>query len=497
MSLNITDAIFAQAERDPDAIAVIDAKMSISYRTLCQSVRLAAQHFRQDGWGAGDIVGISLSGKPALHLVCALALARMGVIQVSVPPSDPAPLRAARIQRLGITGLVVSSHRSAAGLHVTTAIPDSAWLTVPPETGAEDIRAPGGDALWIINETSGTTATPKVIGISHVMVDIGRRRLTPIFAYLPGERSLHMSGLRFLDALKRPIYCLSGGGTVTFPPANFSTDQLLHWIERHHVTHVSCVPLHLHQLLRDIKGDSPRLPLVRILRCGTATLTVSSARDVCKRLSPNLYIDYGSTEAGPVTAATPAMLEANPGTVGRPLEGVEFEIVDDDGKPASTGTPGNVRVRGPGIVNCYLHAPDPGQSAAFRDGWFYPGDIAVVNSDGLVFLKGRSDEVMSFDGILVGPSEIESVLRQHPAVTEVAAFALPSADHQDIPAVAIVSALPLQIGALRRFCAERLGVRSPRVFLRFDEIPKNAMGKILRRRVTELAMQKLEAQPRL
>ena len=127
---------------------------------------------------------------------------------------------------------------------------------------------------------------------------------------------------------------------------------------------------------------------------------------------------------------------------------------------------------------------------------FYPGDVAVVNKDGLVFLKGRSDEVMNFDGILVGPTEIESVLRQHPTVIEVAAFALPSMQHQDIPAAAIVSSQPLPLNDLQRFCAERLGIRAPRTFVQLDEIPKNPAGKILRRRVTELAIERLKKPPR-
>ncbi|MEQ1772646.1 MAG: class I adenylate-forming enzyme family protein [Burkholderiales bacterium] len=495
MSINITDAIFAQAERDPDAIAVIDAKMSVNYRALCHGVRLAAQQFQNAGWKAGNIAGISLSGNPALHLVCVLALARMGITQVSMPPRDLAPLRKARMERLGITRLIVNNRRSAAGINVTTVIPDPGWLTAPHSTAVEDIRASGGDALWIINETSGTTATPKAIGISHAAEDIHHKRLRTALEYLPGERFLSLVSLNFLSALKRTIYCLSEGGTVTLPPANFSTDQLLQWIELHHVTFMTCVPLHLHQILHDLQGDSQCLPFMRILRCSSATLPVSAVIDVCKRISPNVYIDYGCTEIGTATIATPAMLEANPGTIGRPLAGIEFEVVDDDGKLVSTGAHGHVRVRGPGVGNCYLHAPEPGQSAAFRDGWFYPGDVVVVDDDGFVFLKGRSDEVMNFDGIMVGPAEIESVLRQHPAVQEVAAFALPSRDHQDIPAAAIVSALPLQVDNLQRFCTALLGVRSPRIFLQFDEIPKNPMGKILRRRVTELAIQKLKKQP--
>ncbi len=500
MSVNITDAIFAQAERDPDAIAVIDAKISASYRVLCHGVRSAAQRFRQAQWKAGDIVGISLHNSSTLYLVSALALARMGITQVSIPANDPASLRAARMERLGVTGLVVEHGRSASstpGSSVTTVAIEANWLTQSPDIAAvDDIREPGGDSLWIISETSGTTATPKAIGISHTTEDIHRKKYASILVHLPGERVVSLTNMQFLTGLKRAIGCLSDGGTFTIPPTSFSTDQLLKWIEWHCVTYISCVPLHLHQLLRDIQTSTPRLPSVRVLRSGSAALPVSAVREIRRRISPNLYIAYSASETGPIATATPAMLDENPGTVGLPLEGIEFEIVDNDGSAVSVGMLGHVRVRGPGIETPYLHATDAGQAKAFRGGWFYPGDIAVVNSDGLVFLKGRSDDVMNFDGIMVGPAEIESVLRQHPAVKEVAAFALPSPDHQDIPAAAIVSAQPLQIDELQHFCIARLGVRAPRVFLRFDEIPKNSMGKILRRRVTELAVKALKKPPR-
>lgn len=497
MSINITDAIFAQAERNPDAIAIIDNDRTVTYRALCHAVRMAAQWFRQAGWKPGHIVGLSLRHNPPLHLVCSLALARISVIQVPVPASDPLPLQVARIQRLGIIGLVSNTRRGAASPTITTITPDPGWLIASPKINPiEDIRASGGDTPWILYETSGTTATPKSIAVTHAMADTVRDRLKPIFGYLPGERSLHLSGLQFLDALRRRVYCLSEGGTAAFPPLNSSTDTLLKWIMRHNVTHISCVPLHLHQILRDTRGDSPRLPFVRILRCGTATLPVSAVRDALEHISPNLYVDYGCTEIGTATVATPAMLEKNPETVGRPLSGIDFEVVDDDNKPVSACTTGQVRMRGSGIRNCYLQKPEPGQSGAFRDGWFYPGDVATIDDDGLVFLKGRSDDVMNFDGIMVGPAEIESVLRQHPAVKEVAAFALPSQDHQDIPAVAVVSDGPLPIRDLQHYCTQRLGVRSPRVFLRFKEIPKNPMGKVVRRRVVEQALEMLKKLPR-
>jgi acyl-coenzyme A synthetase/AMP-(fatty) acid ligase len=111
----------------------------------------------------------------------------------------------------------------------------------------------------------------------------------------------------------------------------------------------------------------------------------------------------------------------------------------------------------------------------------------------VLFLKGRSDDVMNFDGILVGPAEIESILALHPAVAEAAAFPLPSPRHQDVPAVAVVLKLPLPMDELSRYCVEHLGIRAPRAYFRIDEIPRNDMGKVLRRRLTELALAQLSA----
>jgi acyl-coenzyme A synthetase/AMP-(fatty) acid ligase len=427
MSINITDAIFARAEIQPEVPAIVAPRLSISYRALCHGVRRAAQRFHETGWKTGDIVGISLRNHPVLHLVSSLALARMSITQASISVSDPKPLRLKRIQRLGINGLVASNARDACG--VTPCIAHPEWLTqIADATTPGDIRESGGDRLWILNETSGTTATPKVTGVSHWTEDIHRMRVTPIFGHLPGERFLNLTGMRFLTALKRAICCLSDGGTITLAPTNLSLAQLPDWITAHGVAYVSCVPMHLHQLLRAVQSDTPALPSVRILRSSSAALPESAVREAQKRLTPNLYTNYGANEAGPMVAATPAMLEANPTTVGLPLAGVELQLVDKD-RPVSIGVMGHVRVRGPGIEPSYVHTTEPGQTHAFRDGWFFPGDVGVITADGLLFLKGRSDDVMNFDGIMVGPTEIESTLRQHPAVKDVAAFALPSPDH--------------------------------------------------------------------
>lgn len=489
--VNITDAIFAVAERSPHALSIIDGENRLGFQELCASVRIAANRFREAGWRAGDVIGISLGGSQIGHLVSSLALARSGMVQFSLPVGGPAPLLMSRIRKLGIRGIV--SDASAEG-GITTVVPGADWFpSAATDAIADDWRDAGGDRLWAITETSGTTGEPKLVGISHAVEDAHRRSRAPIFSHLPAERYLNLTGVRFLTGMKRAICCLSDGGVLAFPPAGFSFCQLLDWIDRHDVRYISCVPVHLHQLLREVDADGPRLPALRILLSSTAAFPPALVDEVRKRISPNFYFNYGASETGPMAAATPEMLAAHPDSVGKPLDGIELEIVDDAGRLRPAGVTGHVRVRGPGVLTAYWRADPAEQARVFRAGWCYPGDLGCIDENGLLFLKGRADDTMNFDGIMIGPVEIEAVLGLHPAVIEVAAFALPSTEHQDVPAAAIVSAQPLQVDELARFCAERLGVRAPRLFLRVEAIPKNAMGKVLRRELVRIALAILES----
>jgi long-chain acyl-CoA synthetase len=244
-------------------------------------------------------------------------------------------------------------------------------------------------------------------------------------------------------------------------------------------------------MLAEIRSPPPRLPRLRILRCSSAALPLATLEKVRRSISPNLHVLYGASEAGPIAAATPDILRDHPTSVGRPLGGVDLQIVDERDCVVPAGTLGYVRVRGAGILNSYLHADPREQSRVFRNGWCYPGDVGIRDETGLLFLKGRGDEVMNFDGIMVGPAEIEAVVARYPGVIDAAAFAVPSDEHQDVPAVAFVASRRLTVDDLARFCGERLGIRTPRVFLQVDEIPRNPMGKTVRRQLTGIALARL------
>mgnify|MGYP006277364353 CR=1 FL=1 len=216
-SINITDAIFAQAAARPDAVAVIDGDRAVSYRAFCGAVVDLAEQFAANGWAEGDIVGVCLRSGAFSQLRTAVALALIGVPQTTLSPVDPPALLRARMLRMGVQALVCD-HAELDDIGVAVFRPSSAS---PEPSGAgvrTGIRQNGGDRLWIVGESSGTTGEPKLIGVSHRVEDAHGRRQALVLGYREGERFVNLTGLRFLTGIKRALRCLAEGGCVTFPP---------------------------------------------------------------------------------------------------------------------------------------------------------------------------------------------------------------------------------------------------------------------------------------
>jgi len=166
--------------------------------------------------------------------------------------------------------------------------------------------------------------------------------------------------------------------------------------------------------------------------------------------------------------------------VGRAVDDVEVEIVDDRGGPLPPGHVGLVRVRGHALPAGYIDDP-AATAAAFRDGWYHPGDLGVLSADGALLLVGRADDVINCDGTKIYPAEIEAALLEHGAVAEAAAFPLAVGGYRQIPAAAVILREPATAAALLAFCGERLGPRAPRIIHTVRGLPKTATGKVLKR----------------
>jgi fatty acid CoA ligase FadD36 len=193
---------------------------------------------------------------------------------------------------------------------------------------------------------------------------------------------------------------------------------------------------------------------------------------------------YGSTESL-ITVSTLADGERRPGWVGLPLAGVSSRLLDDDGAevPHDGETIGRLEVRGPTLFDGYLNRPDATAEVFGADGWYRTGDMAVVDGAGMHRIVGReSVDLIKSGGYRIGAGEIETVLLGHPGVSEVAVVGVPDDDlGQRIVAFVVGDAQPAE---LIDFVARQLSVhKRPREVRIVDALPRNAMGKVLKKEV--------------
>jgi malonyl-CoA/methylmalonyl-CoA synthetase len=163
--------------------------------------------------------------------------------------------------------------------------------------------------------------------------------------------------------------------------------------------------------------------------------------------------------------------ERRPGSVGFPLPGVELRL----------GATGEVQLRGPNIFAGYWNQPDATAATFTDDGWFLTGDLGAFDDDGYLRIVGRSKELIISGGYNVYPREVEDVLREHPSVGDVAVVGVPSDEWGEVVTAFVVADGPSDADALKAFAAERLAnYKRPRTIRFVDELPRNALGKVMR-----------------
>jgi long-chain acyl-CoA synthetase len=225
---------------------------------------------------------------------------------------------------------------------------------------------------------------------------------------------------------------------------------------------------------------------LRLCVSGAAPLPVKVIREFEAAFKVPLLEGYGLTEASPVVSINPLEKGMNkPGTVGKPLPGIDVKIVDDAGAPLPIDTPGELIVRGPNVMRGYLNRPED-TAKTIKDGWLYTGDIASLDSDGYIRIIDRKKDLIIVDGLNVYPYEVEEVLYRHPAVKDCSMIGVPH-EHEEGKELGIMYVV-LQEGKtatakeLREYLTEHVAhYKIPRRFLFTEELPRTATGKIMKK----------------
>jgi malonyl-CoA/methylmalonyl-CoA synthetase len=353
--------------------------------------------------------------------------------------------------------------------------------------------SPGDEDPALVVYTSGTTGPPKGAVIPRRAVAATLDALADAWQWTGDDVLVHGLPLFHVHGLVLGILGpLRRGGSVRHL-GRFSTEGVARELNDG-ATMVFGVPTMYHRIAETLP-DNPELAKslsrARLLVSGSAALPVHDHERITSATGRRIIERYGMTET---LMNTSVRTDGEPraGTVGVPLPGVELRLVEEDGTllPAYDGeSVGEIQVRGPNLFTEYLNRPDATAAAFTADGWFRTGDMAVRDPDGYVRIVGRkATDLIKSGGYKIGAGEIENALLEHPGVREAAVTGEPDPDLGERVVAWIVPTdpqSPPQLAELADHVASRLAPhKRPRVVHLLSALPRNDMGKILKRALT-------------
>ena len=501
MSTNQSESAIGDALRalDPASVLLVDDN---GPTTAAQAVRFTER--------LGAV--LADAGVPPSPRVCVvlpngtlLALSALGLMAVAAfAPLNPRLTQdefAASFTDLdadvlvSLAGFAPAAHAAArqSGLCIIDADSDGSWELTSTGDRTRSHRRTGaaadhGSGHALLLHTSGTTARPKLIGLSAENLVASARSVARTIEIGPGDRCLNVMPLFHIHGLVGVLLASVVSGASVRTTERFDPFAFASQLRAPDITWTSAVPSAYNTLLRRANPTASP-PGLRFARSSSAPLPAVVAERLERVLSCPVINAYGMTEASHQMTSNPVPPgERRAGTVGRPA-GADVAVLAADTVATTPGVLGEVVVRGPGLMAGYL-APAEANASAWHDGWFRTGDLGSLDDAGYLTLHGRIKEIINVAGEKVSPYEVEAALREHPGVADVVAFAAPDRLRGEQVCVAVVAHATcddLTPAALQAFAAERLATfKAPRRIVMTDEIPLGPTGKVQRSRLAAL-----------
>jgi 2-furoate---CoA ligase len=497
--LDLGTSFLASVARDPDALALVDGEVRLSYGEWLERISSLVAAFERLGLRPGDHVVTALQNNwqaATVHWACqftGLVITPVNwrvtseELDFCIGNSEGRALIYQDVSEAAVTGsaharnlivLRVGGTPSRQGELSLDALCDEPANHATPRASAE--------AWSIMLYTSGTTSRPKGVprrhraeraaGLAHVAQNLYRR----------GERTLgvmplyHTMGVRSLIAMS-----LIGGTFVCLP--RFDAQRALALIAAEKITNLYLVPTLYHDLLYCDAFAQTDVSSVRKLGFAGASMTDGLLRKLADAFRPELFVNhYGSSEIYTFTIEQDA--PAKPGSAGKAGINQLIKVVKLNAasvnEVADIGEEGEIvaLLAGDESFEGYWRRPDA-DARALREGWYFTGDTGYVDRDGDIFVTGRVDDMIITGGENVSPVEIESCLSLHPAVIEVAVVGLPDERWGKVVTAFVKRSSQVGEDELHRHCRESglASFKRPRRFIFVDAIPKSPVGKLLRR----------------
>ena len=494
----LSDLVHAQAEVQPDRLALVDANGELNYRGFDSLLDRVAAALQRDGFETGSVGAIcALASIP--YAAAFLGVLRAGGAAAPLAPSSTAESLADMIQDCGAGVLFLDRETAQALAPVSdrlpklrvaldgsnAGVPFEAWLAaegVAPKPVTVEPEQP-----FNIIYSSGTTGKPKGIVQPNSLRWAQFRRVI----YSADAVTVVSTPLYSNTTLVSFLPTLANGGTAILMP-KFDAGEFLRLAERHRATHAMLVPVQYSRLMRHPDFDAHDLSSFKVKFSTSAPFAAELKTEVLRRWPGGLVEFYGMTEGGGSCMLEAHLYPHKLGTVGRPMEGHDIRLIDEDGREVAAGEAGEVVGRSPAMMRGYHNQPDKTREAE----WFSPegerfirtGDVGRFDADGFLTLIDRKKDMIISGGFNIYPSDLEAELVRHPDVAEASVFGVPSEAWGETPVAAVVLQPAARVAGeeLRAWVNGRVGKTQRLAELRIVEsLPRSPIGKVLKRELRE------------
>lgn len=478
------------AGRTPARVAVEYAERSWTYAELDDAVSRAARLLLDQGLGPGDRLGAYGHNSDA-YLIGFLACARAGLVHVPVNQNLTGDDLAYIIGQSGCTLVLADPDLADRLPDGVSVLPlrdaDDSLLARLSSTPPYDGPEPQGEDLVQLLYTSGTTALPKGAMMTHRA--LVHEYLSAITAcdLSAGDRPVHSLPLYHsaqMHVFLLPYLAVGATNVILDAPDG---DRLFDLIEAGRADSLFAPPTVWIGLSNRPDFATRDLSGLRKAYYGASIMPVPVLERLRERL-PRLafYNCFGQSEIGPLaTVLAPDEHKGRMDSCGRTVLFVDARVVDEEGKDVPDGTPGEIVYRSPQLCEGYWDKPEETE-AAFTDGWFHSGDLAVRDAHGYFTIVDRVKDVINSGGVLVASRQVEDALYTHEAVAEVAVIGLPDERWIEAVTAVVVPRGEVTEAELIDHAREKLAhFKAPKRVLFVDELPRNASGKILKRELRD------------
>ena len=495
------DLIAAQAARQPHRPALIEDERSLTWEQFFRTRNRLAHALAGLGIGPGQHA-IVYAHNALENLVVGAALRALGAIGVPMNHRLTAEEVAYILDNADATAVFVGEAFLPMAERVRGAARVKHWITLGAERrpwaeALDDLLARGHEAPppappamgGSMVYTAGTTGKPKG----------ALRRVTDPKAILPRLAALDCLDPAQVHLVAGPLYHSAPGGFALYAQMvggtvvvmrKFDPEEALRLVERHRCTTTFMAPTLLKRIV-DLPAEVRArydVSSMRSLVIAAAPCPMRVKEQALAMFGPVLYEFYGSTELGVNTVLRPEDVLRKPGSCGRAAPGVELAILDDAGRPAAPGTPGELFVRRyDGVFDEYYRNP-AATAQTSRGEWMSVGDVAWVDAEGFVYICDRKRDMIISGGVNIYPAEIEDALHRHPAVEDAAVFGVPDADWGERvhAAVQLRPGRGVTPGELLEFCRAHLAdYKTPREVSFHEAFPRDTAGKLVKRLLRE------------